>query len=500
MNNRRVSTSFIFFFCLVVIFLPIRLFHITTPLHNITNFRQAQTATIALNFYKNGINLFQSELDIFGVGKEKYLTLEFPLYQAVVAILHKVFFVNDLWGRVVSVFSGFLSALFLYSIVILILKSHRLALLSSFLFLSVPLNMYHQKDFLIESFVVACLLGGFYFSLRWIEKSEGVSLIFALTLLSLGYMQKPMYGPFLLIPLSYYFIKKHSIKKILSPCFLSLILIPIVALFIWTAHLNAVNTLSGHSYFTTYNKDHLLWNIGSWEDRINSSLWDFRIRNILDGMFLKPGVVFFFLGLLFSGTLKRKDFLFVWLAGELLYFFIFFKIQSHIYYQMIITSITSIFMAQGILGSVSYFIKRVRLFDQKFLSAVMISCVLSIYLWRAFISSDWDASADKNWYQRIISVGNVVPKNSAGIFVNPGYDWNSVYTYFPKIKVLLISVEDFTLENLLKWQKEGYRYVILHDYASFDEYLTKMKMKRSFEFITSFPEVLRLSDFKVYTL
>ena len=101
---------------------------------NITSFRQAQTATVALNFYKEGINPFKSQLDIFGMGKEKYLTLEFPLYQMIVAVLYRLFGVSDIWGRLVSVVFGFIGSIYLYLIVIALLKNTRLAVLAVFFF------------------------------------------------------------------------------------------------------------------------------------------------------------------------------------------------------------------------------------------------------------------------------------------------------------------------------------------------------------------------------
>lgn len=76
---------------MIVIFLPYRHFQISDSLINVTNFRQAQTATIALNFYNSGINLFHTEPDIFGKGKERFLTLEFPFYGAIMVSIYKIF-------------------------------------------------------------------------------------------------------------------------------------------------------------------------------------------------------------------------------------------------------------------------------------------------------------------------------------------------------------------------------------------------------------------------
>lgn len=157
-------------------------------------------------------------------------------------------------------------------------------------------------------------------------------------------------------------------------------------------------------------------------------------------------------------------------------------------------------MALGIVGSVTYLLRKFKKTNVRIFRNLILASVLAVFLWRSFLSSQWDASADINWYQRITSINRVIPKDSAGIFVSPGYDWNSAYTYFPKIKVLLISVEDFTADNLSKWQKGGYSYVVFYNYGSFEEYLSKVHIESSQEFIKNYGEVLSLPDFKVYLL
>ena len=241
------------FLLLILIAVPFRLYHLTYPILDSFNFRQAQTATFTLNFYKHGINLFQTELDIFGIGRQKYLTLEFPIYEAMVSILYKLFFVSDIWGRIVSIIAGFISAWYLYEIVKLLIKNKKIAIYSVFFFLFAPLNMFYQRAFMIEPTIIALLLAGTFYYLIWVDYQDRKSYFLALVLLTIGFMHKGLYGPFWLLPMAVYYIKKKSIKQIYSFKFLSIIFLPLILLFLWQHHVNNVNLYAGNVFFTFSN-------------------------------------------------------------------------------------------------------------------------------------------------------------------------------------------------------------------------------------------------------
>ena len=476
---------------LLLIFLPVRLRNITSPLMNITSFRQAQTATVALNFYKEGINPFKSQLDIFGMGKEKYLTLEFPLYQMIVAVLYRLFGVSDIWGRLVSVVFGFIGSIYLYLIVIALLKNTRLAVLAVFFFLSAPLNMFTHRDFLIESAVVAFLLAAFYYSICWLNNPRVIYFFLSVVFYSLGFVQKIIYGPFLFLPL--FWLNFRNSKKLISVKLIWIILIPGLIYFVWQRYADMINLANNHSYFSSSNPEFILWNTGNFTDRLSLYSWQFRLQNLLNGIFLKPGLILFLIGIISYAHISSWRIFYIWLLAEILYFLIFFRIQSHIYYQMIITPVTVLFIAGGLirLGKIMNPIKI------KNLNLLFISVFASLYFFRSITSSDWDASLDKQWYNRILKVGESVRGEKYGLLVNPGYDWNSVYTYYPRLKLLSISAEDLTPMNLSKWQKKGYTYIILHRYRDYSEFLSSLHSGISLEFIESYPKILELEDFQV---
>lgn len=372
------------FFLLIACILPYRLLHVSEPLNNVTQFRQAQTATITQNFYLHGIDMFQTELDIFGMGKERYLTLEFPLYEAMVALLYRVFSPDDLWGRVVSISASVIGGWYFYRLVYVLTQRIALSWLSTFFFFAAPINMYYQQDILIEPTIIATLLVGMYYALRWIQKPSILALVLASFFLSLGFVQKGMYGPFWLLPLCWYYWKSRRTNKkkhivgIQDAIFIiGMIILPMVLLYIWQSHVNMINTQNGHGYFSTSDREHLLWNFGTLTDRLKGSLWQLRFHNILTGIFLKLTLVLFFLGVFFPVLRKISGFFYVWLFSQVLYFVIFFRIQSHNNYQMILVPAFSYFIALGMF----------RLVHQqkiaRWLGAGLCALLIAFFLWKS---------------------------------------------------------------------------------------------------------------------
>ncbi len=484
------------FLLLLLIFLPFRLYHLTYPILDAFNFRQAQTATIALNFYKNGINLFQTELDIFGIGKERFLTLEFPIYEAIVALLYRIFSVQDLLGRIVSITFGFIGAWYLHKLVKLLTGNEIISYLSAFFFLAAPLNMFYQRSFMIEPTVIALLLMGIYYFVSWVIHQDDRNYFLALIILTLGFLHKGLYGPFWLLPMFIYYIKKNSIQQILSLKFLSLIFIPLVSLFLWQQHVNKINTLAGHTFFTTESINHLEWNFGLLSDRFNIYDWQFRLGQVLNGIFLKPGLFIFLLGLLTIKKFDKSGFFFFFLLSQIIYFVTLFRIQQQNYYQLVMVPSFAVFMAVGLFQVGRWITKQLK----KSITLIFIVLFCSFYVYKSWINTLPSFYIDWDWYSRLKTFGESVPKDSVGILVTPGFDWNSVYTYIPRHKMLAVEAEKVTPENVDKWKGLGYSFIVLHEYEKYPSYLSQVYPKHSLGFLKENKLVLDIPEFKVYLL
>lgn len=483
---------------LIIASLPYRLYHITYPILDAHNFRQAQTATVALNFYKNGINLFQSELDIFGLGVKRYLTLEFPLYEATVAVFYRIFFFSEMWGRMVSIVAGCVGAWYLYKLVKLLTKKRSIAFFSSFFFLFAPLNMFYQRTFMIEPTVIAFLLAGVYYACSWINFNKRKDWILAVVFLALGFIQKGIYGPFWLLPIVSYFIGRNSVKSLLSFQFITLIFFPLIVLYFWQSHVNYINTANGHEYFTTISSGQLVWNFGTIADRLTWSMWQSRLYQILNGILLKPGLLLFLIGFIGFIKMKGSSFFYAWIFSQLIYFAAFFRIQSHNYYQMVMIPAFSVFMSAGLVKIMDV-LKMIG--RSKYIISNILLCIFClIFVYKAWVNTLPSYYIDWDWYKRLLLVRETISSFNAGLLVTPGYDWNSVYTYIPGKKMLLVVPEEIDDKSLLKWKKLGYDFLLIHEPEKYDVYFREKGLNSSIKLLDKHKRLLSIEEFTIYLL
>lgn len=480
---------FLSFILICLIFLPYRLYHLTYPIADSFNFRQTQTATFALNMYKNGINMFRTELDIFGPGNEKYLTLEFPVYEAIVSSLYSLFFFNDMWGRIVSIIAGYIGAWYVLKIVVLVTHKQVAGLLSAFFFLSAPLNMFYHRAFMIEPTIIVCLLIGVYYVLLWVVSHRVGAYIAGMLFFTLGFMQKGLYGPFWLLPIViFYLMRASGEKRVLflssrALYFSALILVPLVMLFIWQHHINLQNTANGQLFFTTSDAGHREWNFGFLSDRLSWEMWRMRISQIFNGIVLKPGFPLFLIGVFSLRRFDRYRVLTAFLISSFLYVLVVFRIQVQNYYQLFL--IPAIVPVLG-LGIYAFF---------RFLKAVggrAAASIVCALLGAVFLSRSWNSILpsyyiDWEWYGRLRSVDVMLPANARGIFITAGNEWNSSYTYFTRRKMKQIGVEKFNAEVLQQWKTEGYSFLYLHERERYAAYLAQESPGNDISLLYSLP-------------
>ena len=96
--------------------LLLRLVNIDAPVLGVHSWRQADTASIARNFLSNNLIFWQPQINWSGSTKG-FVECEFPLYQYFVAHLYKIFGVNEIFARGLSVIFGCLSILFLFRLI-----------------------------------------------------------------------------------------------------------------------------------------------------------------------------------------------------------------------------------------------------------------------------------------------------------------------------------------------------------------------------------------------
>ena len=353
---------------LSIVILLLNIFHPYKPVLNPSKqllfgaaYRQAQTATVAKNYYHDGINLFTAELDVLGVGPEKNLLLEMPIYQAIVAFLYKIFGEYPSIGNLLSLLSHFISTIILFLILKYLHKENYFAFTTSIIYLFFPLNIYYSSHFIGDGICIMFLLFGMYICLRFIDKPHITTFVLSILFFLLSFLIKPPYGPFIFLPLLYYALSQKKDKWKKTTYFLVVCFVTVAITFIWQSYTQNYNVAHGYSFFSLSNPEYRdrIFGIGEHQIQVRLSLyeWIYRLGHIFitpDFSSWKPMVtllpVWYIIGVysyLKYGFAQKtfSRFLHFWIVGYIIYYFIFFNAMNHYYYGLIMIPLAAIILA-----------------------------------------------------------------------------------------------------------------------------------------------------------
>jgi len=437
--------------------------YLDEPLLNAHYFRQTQTATVAKNYYLDGIDLFHPKLDIFGVGEKQILVLEFPLYQAIVAIFSHVFGYSDRIGRLVSIFFGLSSGYVLLLLVNKITKRKIFGLISLVFFMFSPLNIFFQQSFMIESTVIALQIFSLFTWWKFSEKGRNSWLLMSIVVTAAAFLQKSVYAPFVILPILAITYKKLRETWEFRSKFIFGMISCLLILFLWQRYADNTNEIHGHTFFTSSNQGLFLWNFGTIKERLEFGIWIGRLRLIQNDItkIISP---FFLVGIIKLIKDRSKGYLIwiCWLVSMIIYYLLFFRIQSHDYYFMPIIPIICIFASYGLvyIFSINVFGK----INWKYLSIyryILIALLLIFYMYKGYLNSRPFFYIDYNMQNKLELMKKSMNKTGSVLFVIPNYDWNSVYSYYTGKKGLIIGASDYTSQQINNLKKQGYRYIVL---------------------------------------
>ncbi|MFA5769955.1 MAG: glycosyltransferase family 39 protein [Patescibacteria group bacterium] len=340
---------------ILLIALLFRLYKINIPLADLHSWRQVDTASVARNYVKNGIDLFhpiyddlsnvQSGMD----NPQGYRMVEFPIYNAIIAFFYKSFpiFSLEIWGRLTTIIFSLIIISIIYYL--LLNESGRLsALFGSLTYAVFPFFVFFSRVILPETATLAftllsilCLYVNSYFK----EKSfKSISLYFLSAILfATSLLIKPTII-FYLFPILVIFYRKYKFNLIKKLDFYLYFIIALIPLIYWRMYIK--NFPEGIPYsdwlFTSVNTAQGLKSILF---RPSFFRWIFfeRINNLILGGYL---TLFFVLGtiakqkkyLLTSFLFSALAFIFVFQGGNL----------QHEYYQTLILPVFAMMVGLGI--------------------------------------------------------------------------------------------------------------------------------------------------------
>ncbi len=338
---------------ILIIALGLRLYKINTPLADWHSWRQVDTAAVARNFAEGDFNLLYPKYDDFSnvqsgqYNPEGYRFVEFPLYNAMLAVMYKYLPVLplEIYGRLTTVvFSLIIIAILYY----LVLKEYNrlAAVMTGLIYAAFPFFVYYSRVVLPETTAVAFAFLGILFVYFW-SKTKGMKAHAHLAIGSIFAAASILVKPtviFYFIPMMYLFFTQYRFRLIRKPqpyLFFLVALVPFIAWRVWINHFPA--GIPGFEWLIT--------SVNTFEGRKNIFFrpaffrWIFfeRILQLILGGY---AVVFLILGILEK---EKKSLLLHSIGfGALVYLFVFQggNVQ-HDYYQTIAMPAIAILCGMG---------------------------------------------------------------------------------------------------------------------------------------------------------
>lgn len=333
--KKFLKHNILLYFIIIVAFLY-RIRGLFNPLTDYHSWRQTDTASVAYNFYVGGMNILKPQLNVYPQIRE----LEFHIYPYIVALLYKIFGFHEYLGRIVSIFFGLGTIIFIYLIAKLFFDE-KVALWSSAFFAVSPMSVYYNRTFMPESCMLFFITSGMYYFLRWVKESKSYQFILSLVLLSFAFLTKITSVHILLTVV--YLLYLHRRKNFVSWMFIPLVL---VLPFLWYYYWHQVCVLSGGGCS--------FWEVGKdkWFNIPILTNLDFYRRIWLQYLgelhFAYSGYLFFIIGF-FTKLQKEQKFLRVWVLSVFVYFIVVaVGNYVHEYYQLPMLIPGSILVGVGI--------------------------------------------------------------------------------------------------------------------------------------------------------
>lgn len=353
--------------------------------------RQHDTAAVARNFAESGMFFFLPEVDWTGA-IPGYAEMEFPIFSYLVAVLYRVFGVQEWFGRALNIALFALSAWILF-IFVRRVYSEFVAVLAVFFYTFVPLGFLFTRTFQPDVLAALASLSGVYFFWRWTEAGRLLPWACSAAGIALAILIKPL-NIYLGLPLLYLSFLRFGWRCIRQPMLWVFAFIVIAPAAAWYAHSHSLWERFGTSFFQHYV---LLPLAGRYESLLNGSLFKVLFQRIWLLIASPPGLL-----LLLLGALTRKkefsvrNWVFNWWAAA---FFVSVLLVphnhwGHAYYQLPILFVTSVWMALGVIRLWSSRWKPVWVYRW---SAVLLTVAVAVVtLWKI---PEWTRDSS-DWIQR----------------------------------------------------------------------------------------------------
>lgn len=357
---------------IMILGFTLRLYRLDAPLADWHSWRQTDTASVAREYTKHGIDLLKPtyhDLSSIPSGLDNpsgHRFVEFPIISAIHASLARSFPQLGLveWGRVLSIIASTLSILLIYLIMSNI-STPLAALTSALVYATLPYNLFYGRVILPEPHLVLFTLVALYSFIRYYDSGKLLSLLSYVIFMTLSVLMKPT-ALIVGFPIALYglFGSKVNFRRLITVFFASALSVAPYAL--WRNYVaNYPEGIPANSWL--FNGNGIRFK-GAW------LRWLFgdRIGRLILGYW---GMIPFALGLISLGRNRRETTVVGGMAlGSLVYLSVIATGNvQHDYYQIQI--IPSLVMLMGVGVSYVYSLRKT-LFSKLILIFLLVPCYL----------------------------------------------------------------------------------------------------------------------------
>lgn len=344
MNFRRPPFIFILTLLLVSLFYGYQHIIFKRP-QSIHKWRQADCASIALNYYQGGMHFFQPEVNNLtsdGGTSGKCMTSEFPLLYYSSAVLYKIFGYHDFLFRLLNTLIFLLGLYYLFKSILLLSNDTFWSVALTLLIFSSPVLVYYGNNYLSNSAAFAFTLIGWYYFLSFLIEKRIKLFYISLFIFFLAALLKVTALFSLLAIIGVYLLEWLKVKRSadISGSFIkkSYFIVPVLLALLltgsWLFYAHYYNTLHQCTYFSTTIFP--IWNYDS--DAIHTILK--QISNNWGSQYFHPSVyilllfvVGYFIMYRTTSSMLFINLTFIILAEEIIYFLLqFWTFRDHDYY------------------------------------------------------------------------------------------------------------------------------------------------------------------------
>ncbi|MCH8330082.1 MAG: glycosyltransferase family 39 protein [Bacteroidetes bacterium] len=306
--------------------------------------RQTDGASLALNYYNDGLDFFKPRIhnQLKGTGKT---VAEFPFFYYIAAVLYNVFEANDMYLRLVHLLAFYLGLFALFKMTALFIKDGFWQFVIPVLLFTSPLLIYYANNFLPNIPSFALILIAWYFFGKYYQEQTVKWLWLAGLFFLLGGLIKmtalisftAIGCLFVLERIPFVTLKEGKKLFVHSWQFISIFVGTFAMIWLWYKFGDLYREVEGNEYLQPKRLVNFFWNNSDWQ---NEQTWK-RISTVWFDYLLYPPTFWLIPGILLvlirhAGQISYRFFLgitFLCTGGSVLYMMLVFdQFMDHDYY------------------------------------------------------------------------------------------------------------------------------------------------------------------------